>query len=164
MLHRCYINPCELQQKRLQANLTQEEVAEALGVHRVTVARWESESGGALRRTTLDQLNSLLGCQLTERFSIGPPTVAKTDIEMPAGATKPSESKQADLALLITKLTESEDVAFDTLEEAGAMLLWLALRKVRKMRKTSESQSLFEKESGVKKERRKGGRRGKKRA
>ncbi|MDO8474593.1 MAG: helix-turn-helix domain-containing protein [Candidatus Rokubacteria bacterium] len=46
MVTRCEVKPPELRRIRAEMGLTQTELAEALGVHRVTVARWETGERG----------------------------------------------------------------------------------------------------------------------
>jgi transcriptional regulator with XRE-family HTH domain len=46
MVTRCDVKPVELRRIRAELGLTQTELGEELGVHRVTVARWETGERG----------------------------------------------------------------------------------------------------------------------
>ena len=46
MVTRCDVKPGELRRLRAELALTQTQLAEELGVHRVTVARWETGERG----------------------------------------------------------------------------------------------------------------------
>ena len=109
-LHSRYINPEELRSRRIKAGHTQESLAEAVGVHRVTVARWESRGTSQLRRQHITALNAALNCQLREYAQPALSNMAAAELDLSHTAF------------------DSDSVEAGELE--GALLIWRALKRL----------------------------------